>query len=68
MGHNLSLDVVAEGIEDASTLEKLKEMGCDLAQGYHIARPMPADDFFTWLADYEATLARSEDLKGIAKG
>ncbi len=52
MGHNLSLEVVAEGIEDEATLLKLKEMGCDLAQGYHIARPMPANEFFTWLSNY----------------
>ncbi len=56
MGHNLSMEVVAEGIEDAVTLQKLKEMGCDLAQGYHIARPMPAADFFTWLSKYRASL------------
>ena len=49
MGHNLSLDVVAEGIEDAGTMEKLRQMGCDLAQGYHIARPMPGADFLIWL-------------------
>lgn len=53
MGHNLSLEVVAEGIEDEATLRKLREMGCDLAQGYHIARPMPADEFFTWLSNYQ---------------
>lgn len=56
MGHNLSMEVVAEGIEDANTLSVLKEMGCDLAQGYHIARPMPAADFFTWLFKYRQSL------------
>ncbi len=55
MGHNLSMEVVAEGIEDDSTLHALKEMGCDLAQGYHIARPMPAADFFAWLDQYRAS-------------
>jgi diguanylate cyclase (GGDEF)-like protein len=43
LGHNLGLTVVAEGIEDAPTLAALAEIGCDLAQGYHLARPMPAD-------------------------
>jgi diguanylate cyclase (GGDEF)-like protein len=43
LGHNLGLTVVAEGIEDAPTLAALSEIGCDLAQGYHLARPMPAD-------------------------
>ncbi|MDY6920006.1 MAG: EAL domain-containing protein [Pseudomonadota bacterium] len=54
MGHNLSLDVVAEGIEDEETLLALKAMGCDLAQGYYIARPMPAAEFVTWLNRYQA--------------
>lgn len=67
MGHNLSMEVVAEGIEDAHTLTQLKEMGCDLAQGYHIARPMPAADFFTWVAKYQASLA-SEVVKAQARG
>src|SRR5690606_26571910 len=62
MGHNLSMEVVAEGIEDATTLRKLKDMGCDLAQGYHIARPMPGADFFTWLAKYNASLATEQRL------
>lgn len=43
LGHNLGLVVVAEGIEDAPTLAALGEIGCDLAQGYHLARPMPAE-------------------------
>ena len=41
--------MVVEGVEDAATLEALREWGCDIAQGYHIARPMPADRFLAWL-------------------
>ncbi|HEV2427311.1 MAG TPA: EAL domain-containing protein, partial [Acidimicrobiales bacterium] len=41
--HELGLRVVAEGIEDVATLELVEEMGCDLAQGYYISRPAPAD-------------------------
>jgi EAL domain-containing protein (putative c-di-GMP-specific phosphodiesterase class I) len=62
MGHNLSLDVVAEGIEDEDTLIKLQQMGCDLAQGYHISRPMPAHDFFTWLAQYRAAVSHAASV------
>ncbi|HUY25395.1 MAG TPA: EAL domain-containing protein, partial [Candidatus Saccharimonadales bacterium] len=43
LGHALGLRVVAEGIEDNATLTVLTGMGCDLAQGYFIGRPMPAD-------------------------
>lgn len=49
MGHNLGLRVVAEGIEDETTLNFLRDAGCDLAQGYYIAKPMPFGDFVDWL-------------------
>jgi diguanylate cyclase len=42
LAHALGLRVVAEGIEDAPTLELLSNLGCDLAQGYYISRPKPA--------------------------
>lgn len=48
LGHNLGLQVVAEGIEDQATFEMLKQMGCDLVQGYHICKPIPADAFYDW--------------------
>jgi diguanylate cyclase len=44
LGHALGLRVVAEGVEDLETLETLGQLGCDLAQGYFISRPMPAED------------------------
>jgi diguanylate cyclase (GGDEF)-like protein len=49
LAHSLRLDVVAEGVEDEKTLKCLKEMGCDLAQGYHICRPKPWPDIENWL-------------------
>lgn len=49
MGHNLGLRVVAEGIEDQKTLAELRALGCDSAQGYHIAKPMKAEDFRRWV-------------------
>jgi EAL domain-containing protein (putative c-di-GMP-specific phosphodiesterase class I) len=42
LGHALGLDVVAEGVEDDDTLDLLRELGCDIAQGYGIRRPAPA--------------------------
>ena len=42
LAHALGLRVVAEGIEDEGTLLALRELGCDLAQGYHLSRPLPA--------------------------
>jgi diguanylate cyclase (GGDEF)-like protein len=42
LGHNLGLTVVAEGVELAEHADALRALGCDIAQGYHYARPMPA--------------------------
>jgi EAL domain-containing protein (putative c-di-GMP-specific phosphodiesterase class I) len=44
LAHNLGLQLVAEGVEDQETLELLATLGCDLVQGYHLARPMPANE------------------------
>ena len=43
LARNLGMTVVAEGVEDDSTLMSLREMGCDLAQGFGLGRPVPAD-------------------------
>jgi diguanylate cyclase (GGDEF)-like protein len=51
LGHDLGLRIIAEGVEDSATLEHLASLGCDLAQGYHLSRPMAADAFGRWLAD-----------------
>jgi EAL domain-containing protein (putative c-di-GMP-specific phosphodiesterase class I) len=50
LAHALGLRVVAEGIEDENTLLALRELGCDLAQGYHLSRPLSPADFSGWLA------------------
>ncbi|KQW26934.1 diguanylate phosphodiesterase [Acidovorax sp. Root402] len=50
LAHNLGLTVVAEGVETAAILERLRLLACDEAQGYHIARPLPVDDFLAWQA------------------
>jgi EAL domain-containing protein (putative c-di-GMP-specific phosphodiesterase class I)/CHASE2 domain-containing sensor protein len=49
LAHELGMKVVAEGIEDEACLRLLGEMGCDTAQGYHIAKPMTADDLSSFL-------------------
>lgn len=46
LAHTLGLKVTAEGIEDRETLQALAEMGCDTAQGYVIARPIPATELY----------------------
>ena len=44
LGHNLGLTIVAEGVENAGHVAALRALDCDIAQGYHYARPMPAAD------------------------
>jgi EAL domain-containing protein (putative c-di-GMP-specific phosphodiesterase class I) len=51
LGHKLGLQVVAEGVETLINLEQLTSMGCDLAQGFHIARPQSAEAVTDWLTD-----------------
>jgi diguanylate cyclase (GGDEF)-like protein len=52
LGHNLGFEVVGEGVETVDVLAALAATGCDVAQGYLFARPMPAADLASWLAAY----------------
>jgi diguanylate cyclase (GGDEF)-like protein len=54
LGHNLGLSVVAEGVEDQVCWDALRAMGCDIAQGYALSRPIPAATFDQWLHDRRA--------------
>ena len=49
LGHNLGLSVVAEGVETDHELAELRRFGCDIAQGFHFARPMDAAALEAWL-------------------
>lgn len=51
LARNFALETVAEGIETESQAEKLRSMGVTTGQGYHYARPMPANDLIKWLAE-----------------
>ena len=48
LGHELGLKVVAEGVESRRALDRLAGLGCDVAQGYFISRPMPERDLYRW--------------------
>lgn len=52
MAQGFNLKVVAEGIENAETLELLKNLGCNIGQGYYIAKPMPKADFVNMVRHY----------------
>jgi len=53
LAHKLRMDVVAEGVENKKILVALREMGCDIGQGYEIARPMPGCQFTKWYLSYK---------------
>ncbi len=52
LGHNLGLEVVAEGVADKETLDALAALGCDMAQGFFIAEPLPHAELLDWLGDH----------------
>jgi EAL domain-containing protein (putative c-di-GMP-specific phosphodiesterase class I) len=55
LGHNLGLTLVAEGVETELALTALAGYGCDVAQGYHLCRPIPVDAFDSWRASLQPT-------------
>ena len=57
LAHDLGMVMLAEGVEDAQVLDSLTAWRCDLAQGYHIARPMAPELFEPWLAAHSAAHA-----------
>jgi diguanylate cyclase (GGDEF)-like protein len=60
LGHNLGLSVLAEGVEDEATWERLRQIGCDVVQGYFICRPSPASQLSDWLQDRRRVLVAAE--------
>ena len=61
LAHALRMEVVAEGVETEAQAQVLRELGCDVLQGFHIARPMPADAVPGWMAARESS-AHGEDI------
>ncbi len=55
LAHDMNLATVAEGIENQPTLDLLAGFGCDLGQGYHIGRPIPAQEFIAGFSDSRDT-------------
>ena len=50
LAHNMSLRVVAEGVENPETLRLLTALGCDVVQGFFVSRPIPYDELIQWLS------------------
>lgn len=62
--HDLGLRVVAEGIEDSPTLDLIRELGCDLLQGYFLSRPLPFDAFLSYATVRQGLVRVGSELDG----
>jgi EAL domain-containing protein (putative c-di-GMP-specific phosphodiesterase class I) len=59
LGHNMGLKVVAEGVENEEMLERLRALHCDLAQGFHLSRPLPPAKLEAWLETWRVSNERA---------
>jgi diguanylate cyclase (GGDEF)-like protein len=59
LAHALDLTLVAEGAEDQATVDALAMLGCDVVQGYHLSRPLPPEQLWSWLQDRPPATVRS---------
>ena len=78
LGHNMGLKVIAEGVENAASLEMLKNFGCDMAQGYFMCPPLPPAELLRWnresiwgrksdvVLDQARDLLSARDIPGLA--
>jgi len=64
LGHNLGFTLVAEGVENEQTLTALAGFGCDVAQGFHLSRPISAAAFDQWCARPASALLRGTLRRG----
>ena len=60
LAHRMDMTVVAEGVEDRSSLQMLRDIGCDMAQGFYIARPRCAAEFTQWHSACKGQLTELE--------
>ncbi|MGB5445109.1 MAG: bifunctional diguanylate cyclase/phosphodiesterase [Psychromonas sp.] len=58
MAHKMNIQTIAEGIEDKETYDFLKNIGCDMAQGYMISRPLPAEEYTKWHTQHQGVFGK----------
>ncbi|MEM9301886.1 MAG: bifunctional diguanylate cyclase/phosphodiesterase [Pseudomonadota bacterium] len=54
LAHSFDMQVTAEGVESYDAFDTLRNMGCDFAQGFYVAKPMPHAAFRQWLKEYQS--------------
>jgi EAL domain-containing protein (putative c-di-GMP-specific phosphodiesterase class I) len=62
LGHGLGYGVVAEGVENAETRQRLSALGCDFIQGFFVAKPMPADQTAEWIGRATVPTRRTDPI------
>jgi diguanylate cyclase (GGDEF)-like protein/PAS domain S-box-containing protein len=67
LAHDLGLTVIAEGVETVQALERLGQLGCDRAQGYFIAQPMPPEAMLPWVHAEQAALQARQERSSTAR-
>jgi diguanylate cyclase (GGDEF)-like protein len=55
LAHGMGLKVVAEGVEDATTIRRIASLGCEQAQGFYLSKPVPPAELLAWLQSYKPT-------------
>ncbi len=60
LGHNLGLKVIAEGVENREAYDSLMSLGCDMAQGYYISRPVTAEQIVRFIADSTSEFKKTQ--------
>ena len=68
LGRNLGLRVVAEGVQDRDTFDRLGDFGCDEAQGFYLSRPLEPEDFWEWLSTREMSAEATEPAASDRSG
>ena len=68
LAHHLGLQVVAEGVENSKALTQLLRWGCDMAQGYHISRPVPEHELIQFIGKLDAQLSFPIVTKSVVGG
>ena len=67
LAQNLRLKVIAEGIETQAHLDFLRSLGCDQGQGFFLGRPMPAEQFCSFVTDRSVTQALDESRVPVTR-
>ena len=65
LGKHFNMKVVAEGVEDEEQLKFLQSQGCDIAQGYYISKPMPLDQYLSWIKAWAPGVQGIDDSENV---